>query len=281
MMSSDLISCNDTRMADGFASFGFRSDAVYRMMADTSITIGGGFLAGYLLGYLDPSSDIDFYVHGGVAKQRDATMTDEVYFAQKHREDAFYRLVLRQFKAFVTEQGYEEQALPEGTYGDEITSAGTRLFTTGSNVRMRIHYFKATINGLEKTLNLIFTDTPIPDVVRSVDISVCACYMWATSPMMIGYYHAHPFDIEHRLLRWVEPDSTHTDRQITRWNKYSVRYGLREARALTLAQFIEEYDTLPENGIYVLCGPQDQFRSLPVTRRVRGMPYATFVPFTA
>jgi hypothetical protein len=281
MQSSDLISSNDARMVDGFSSFGFRSDAVYRMMADTSITIGGGFLAGYFLGYLDPSSDIDFYVHGGVAKQRDSTMTEEVYFAQKHREDTFYRLVLRQFREFVTESGYEEQALPEGTYGDEITSAGTRLFTTGSNVRMRIHYFKATINGLEKTLNLIFTDKPIPEVMRSVDISVCACYMWATSPTMIGYYHAHPFDVENRLLSWVEPDSTHTPRQIARWNKYTVRYGLRETRALTVAQFLETYDSLADNGIYVLRGTIAEFSSTPVVRRIRGMPAARFITMNA
>lgn len=279
-MSSDLISCNDTRLADGFASFGFNSNNVYSMMADTSITIGGGFLAGYFLGYLDPRSDIDFYVHGGVAKQRDATMTDDVYFAQKHREDTFYRLVLRQFREFVTERGYEEQALPMGTYGDEITSAGTRLFTTGSNVRMRIHYFKATINGLEKTLNLIFTDTPIPDVVRSVDISVCACYMWATSATMIGYYHAHPFDVENKLLRWVEPDSTHTPRQIARWNKYSMRYGLREVNTLTVAQFLETYDSLVDNSIYVLIGTMAEFTSTPVVRRICGMPNARFITMT-
>ncbi len=277
MLSTDSISCNDAYLRDGFASFGFRSEDVYRLMADTSITIGGGFVAGYFLGYLDPASDIDFYVHGGVAKKRCAGMTEEEYYAQKHREDAFHRLVFRQFNNYVTDLGYTEEVLPEGTYGDEITAVGSRLFTTGSNVHMRIHYFKANIHGSTKTLNLIFTDTPIPDVVRKVDISVCACYIWATGPTRIGYYHAFPMDVEHRILRWVEPNSTHTPRQITRWNKYAVRYGLTEVQNLTANEFIERYDELPDNVFYIIRATESEWSSLPLVRRRAGMARCRFV----
>jgi hypothetical protein len=277
MLSSDTISCNDPRLRDGFASFGFRAEDVYRLMSDTSITIGGGFAAGYFLGYLDPTSDIDFYVHGGVAKQRCDSMTEEAYFAQKHREDAFHRLVFRQFRSFVSDQGYVEEALPEGTYEDEVTAVGSRLFTTGSNVRMRIHYFKANIHGNTKTLNLIFTDTPMSDVVRKVDISVCACYIWATGPTRIGYYHAYPKDVEHRTLKWVEPNSTHTPRQITRWNKYSVRYGLTEAISLTATEFIERYDELPDFTSYIITATQAQWNSTEMVRRRTGLVHSRFV----
>jgi hypothetical protein len=77
-------------------------------------------------------------------------------------------------------------------------------------------------------------------------------------------------------LRWVEEDSTHTPRQLARWQKYKERYNILERRTLTANEFIAEFDELPDEIHITLIGTSDQLHSRPVMRRMTALPRSIF-----
>jgi hypothetical protein len=281
---------NMERICGNFALFGLNMDSVINMMRDTSMVIGGGFMVNHILAMngidkpLCPSSDIDFYVYGGIPPIFTGSSTDNAAW-NKYNSDYKHAMV---FKNMVTKRFYElispvEYSLAcddDDSYSCEHTESGDRIFTTGSKIRMQVLTYKATISGQTKKLNLVFSDTNMYDLVTKVDISLTAgfiCSNYSSGYQMLDYHHAAPQHVIDHSLKWMEPESTHTPRQKERMTKYRTRYNLLEMFKMTTDEFISEYDTLPDENIHIeLKGTEDELHSTPVVRRVLGMPSAKF-----
>jgi hypothetical protein len=270
------------RLRANFALFGLDMERVITAMRDTSMVIGGGFMVNHILAMneldkpLCPSSDIDFYVYGGIPSIFTGSSFDRKswnnYNSERQQAIAFRTMITRRFYELVAAAGYN-YSCGDSDYCCESTESGDRIFTTGSNIRMHVLTYKATINGQIKKLNLVFSDTNMYDFITKVDISLTAGFLCTNSGYQsFDYHHASPQHvIEHRLV-WQEPESTHTPRQKERMAKYRTRYDLLESLKMTTTEFIRDYDTLPDENIHIeLKGTEDEIHSKPVVRRVLGM----------
>jgi hypothetical protein len=270
------------RLRLNFSLFGLDMKRVITMMGDTSMVIGGGFMVNHILAMtgidkpLCPSSDIDFYVHGGITPLFNGDSSDRKvwgeYNSKRVQAAAFRSLVTRRFYELVHPLGYDY------TYGDadynyERTESGDRIFTTGSKIRMQVLTYQGIINGRAKKLNLVFTDTNMYELITKVDIGLTAGFFCANSNYVaFDYHHAAPMDVLEHRLEWMEPGSTHTPRQKERMAKYRSRYNLLETMKMTTVEFIRDYDTLPDENIHIqLVGTEDEIHSKPVVRRVLGL----------
>jgi hypothetical protein len=278
------------RLSVLFKTFGLDMKDVHDTMMDTSAVIGGGFMVNHLMtmtGYCRPlhdAADLDFFVFGGVVPQYplgtgdDKAVWDE-YNSRRIKEQAFKSMVLRRFNSLFLSGGYHSICPTEWKhYETEKTDAGDRIFTTGSNIRMTVHYYQAIVNGIIKNINLVFCDTNMYELIKKIDISLCAGFINASAfgygyGQMFEYHHAAPSDINCRRLTWMQPESTHTPRQFERLGKYHMRYAIPVTRIMTTAEFIRDYDSLPDAGYQlVLKGTEDEIYASPVIRRVRGLP---------
>jgi hypothetical protein len=278
---------NDARLSANFAQFGLNMENVINMMRDTSMVIGGGFMVNHILAMngidkpLCPNSDIDFYVYGGVTPLFDGTLTDKnawsKFVSERIHATTFKSMVQRRFLELVSPVGYEYVPLDEN-YECERTESGDRVYTTGSKIRMNILAYKAKINGYDKKLNLIFMDTTVYDFITKVDITLTAGFFCASGYYQtFDYHHAVPKDVIEHRLNWMEPDSTHTPRQIERMSKYRTRYNLLQTLKMSTAEFVRNFDALPDEHVQIdLVGTEDEIHSKPVVRRVLGMPGVKF-----
>lgn len=270
------------RLRANFALFGLDMERVIIAMRDTSMVIGGGFMVNHILAMneldkpLCPSSDIDFYVFGGIPPIFTGSSFDRKnwnkYNSDRLQAVAFRTMVTRRFDELICSASYA-YSFGDSDYQYERTESGDRIFTTGSDIRMQVLTYKATINGQTKKLNLVFSDTNIYEFITKVDISLTAGFLCPNSGYQsFDYHHASPKDvIEHRLA-WQEPESTHTPRQKERMAKYRTRYDLLESLKMTTTEFIRDYDSLPDENIHIeLQGSEDEIHSKPVVRRVLGM----------
>lgn len=275
------------RLRTNFALFGLDMDRVINTLRDTSMVIGGGFIVNHILAMngidkpLCPSSDIDFYVYGGIPPLFTGSVTDRKawnkYNSERHHAIAFRTMVTRRFYELITSAGYS-YSCRDDDYICERTESGDRIFTTGSKIRLQVLTYTAAINGQTKKLNLVFSDTNMHDFITKVDISLTAGFICPNSDYQsFDYYHAAPQDVVEHKLKWMEPDSTHTQRQKERMVKYRTRYDLLETLKMTTAEFIRDYDTLPDEHIHIeLNGTEDMIHSKPVVRRVLGLPGVKF-----
>ena len=275
------------RIRLNFGLFGLDMERVIGMMRDTSMVIGGGFMVNHILAMngidkpLCPSSDIDFYVYGGIVPSFTGSSFDRKAWSQYNSEriqvNAFRNMITRRFYELVNPLGYT-YACSGDDYDCERTESGDRIFTTGSDIRMQVLTYKAQINGQEKKLNLVFTDTNMYDFITKVDISLTAGFFCASSAYQtFDYHHAAPQDVVVHKLKWMQPESTHTPRQKARMAKYRTRYNLLETLKMTTAEFIRDYDSLPDELIHIeLKGTEDEIHSKPVVRRVLGLATVKF-----
>lgn len=292
MFSHSGMISKQERLRANFALFGLDMQLVINLMRDTSMVIGGGFMVNHILAMngidkpLCPSSDIDFYVYGGIPPlYTDPLPVSEVlnrkawnkYNSERQHAIAFRTMVTRRFYELVNPAGYN-YACTDSDYSCERTEAGDRIFTTGSKIRLNVLTYTATINGQTKKLNLVFTDTDMYDFITKVDISLTAGFFCPNSMYQsFDYHHAAPQDVIEHRLKWLQPESTHTPRQKERMAKYRTRYNLLETLKMTTAEFLRNYDTLPDENIHIeLKGTEDEIHSKPVVRRVVGMPSVKF-----
>jgi hypothetical protein len=270
------------RLRASFALFGLDMERVIRAMRDTSMVIGGGFMVNHILAMneldkpLCPSSDIDFYVYGGIPPIFTGSSIDRKnwnnYNSERLQAVAFRSMISRRFDELISLASYA-YSIGDNDYQYERTESGDRIFTTGSNIRMEVLTYKATINGQTKKLNLVFSDTNMYDFITKVDISLTAGFLCTNSGYQtFDYHHASPQDVIEHRLKWMEPESTHTPRQKERMAKYRTRYDILESLKMTTSEFIRDYDTLPDENIRIeLQGTEDEIHSKPVVRRVLGM----------
>lgn len=285
-------SCSGTvshleRLRVNFSLFGLDMKQVITMMGDTSMVIGGGFMVNHIMAMtgidkpLCPSSDIDFYVYGGITPLFNGEASDQKvwgeYNSKRVQAAAFRNLVTRRFYELVHPLGYN-YTYGDGDYNCEHTESGDRIFTTGSKIRMQVLNYQATINGHIKKLNLVFSDTNMYDLITKVDIGLTAGFFCANSNYAtFDYHHAAPLNVLEHRLEWMEPGSTHTPRQKERMAKYRTRYNLLETMKMTTTEFIRDFDTLPDDNIHIeLKGTEDEIHSKPVVRRVLGLPSVRF-----
>lgn len=276
------------RLRKNFKSFGLDMHDVLHMMKDTSIVIGGGFMVNHILAMtgidkpLPPTSDLDFYVYGGIVPPFSGSITDvntwHKYHTDRLQASAFKILVMRRFHDLIYPVGYKAVPPDWREYGYEHSEAGDRIFTTGSNIQMNIQYYEAIVNGERKKLNLVFCNTSMYDLITKVDIGICAGFF---CPSMhddtFDYHHAVPEDVVEHRISWMQPESTHTVRQQARVNKYREYYNILETQIMTPDEFIRDYDTLPDEHIHiVLIGTEEQIHSKHVVRRVLGLPNVKF-----
>lgn len=285
---SGLVSLPD-RLHRNFALFGLDMHKVIAMMRDTSMVIGGGFMVNHILAMngldkpLCPNADLDFYVYGGIPPIFHGSSVDKKAWSKHNSERlqavAFRSMITRRFYDLVHPLGYDYSMDDEGEYDCERTEMGDRIFTTGSNIRMQVLTYRAVINGQNKKLNLVFSDTNMYDLITKVDISLTAGFFCVSSMYTdtFDYHHAVPQDVREHKLKWMQPESTHTPRQKARMAKYRTRYGLLETLKMTTAEFIRDYDSLPDEHIHIeLKGTEDEIHSKPVVRRVLGLPTVKF-----
>lgn len=276
------------RLRGNFALFGLEMSQVFKMMQETSMVIGGGFMVNHILAMngldkpLSPAADLDFYVFGGICP-----IFSGPYGGKQYRDYLSKSIQARTFQSLVTHRFYElvsplgyKYTYPYGDddYGYERTETGDRVFTSGSNIRMSVLYYVANINGVEKRLNLVFCDTDMYTFITKVDISLTAGFFCPSAySNNFDYHHAAPKDvIEHRLA-WLQPESTHTARQNARMIKYRERYDLLEQKKMTTAEFVRDWDELPDEHMHVtLVGTEDEIYSRPVINRVQGLPRLKF-----
>ena len=275
------------RLRGNFALYGLEMSQVLRMMQDTSMVIGGGFMVNHILAMtgLDkpicPAADLDFYVFGGIPSIFSGTYTGKEYrehLSKRIQARTFRSLVTRRFWELVSPLGYKHSVPHESDYVIERTETGDRVFTSGSNIRMSVMYYAATINGVKKHLNLVFCDTDMYTFISKVDISLTAGFFCpSTYGENFDYHHAAPEDVIQHRLAWLQPESTHTARQIARLGKYRERYDLLEQKKMTTAEFVRDWDTLPDEHVHLtLVGTEDEIYSAPVVRRVLGLPHLKF-----
>ena len=277
--------------------YGFTLAQVSDMMRKTGIKIGGGFganilvdQAGHPVSPLPMGSDIDFYIYGCLPPKMPETFdwrtwsptnfklrtTDPV--AAKYYEDVEAALrqkahVFSTFDECVRRSGYR-QVVPSNedidAYLEERTSDGDRLFTTTGKVKYVLYFFsRTTASGDVQKLNLVMVDTPLATVQTKVDIGLtagmlsCDAYGWK-------YTHPAPQDVSDLRVSWLQPESTHTPRQMLRLQKYGDRYGVLPRFILKAKDFLSSYDTLPDKcDITLIVKPSEKNKAL--ERRVKGM----------
>jgi len=261
-------------------------DKVVETMYNTSMVLGGGFALNQLLHMtgrhfpITPENDIDFFVYGGVCSMRDINNSTIDHCSRSNKERSFRTMVILQFNALVEPCGYIEINDPMTKYMEEKSEEGDRIFTTGSDIRLKVLTFGRYEHGvISQKLNLIFSDTPIHEVIRKVDITLTAGYIYANNTHIdgLGYKHCHPEHVNELKLRWSQEDSTHTPRQLARWQKYTERYNILEEVEMSVGDFILGFDTLPDSLRITLVGTPDQLASQAVTRRIAGLPKSQFI----
>ena len=266
--------------------FNLTLDPLVKMLAKTHMVIGGGFAANHFLrmaGHtydLPETSDIDFFVYGGIPPRYPISHKE---LADSHLARAYRELVIEAFEKLVSPAGYIEINPPlshdHNVYDIEATEAGDRLFTTGSNARMRCVYYGRYEGGvLKNILNLVFSDMSVAEMARKVDINFTSGFIYATGPFAacLTYEHNKPLDIIHKHLRWMEPNSTHTPRQLARWSKYTARYNILPEMRITADEFIATYDTLGDATEITLIGTASELYGKAVSRRILGLPRSVF-----
>jgi hypothetical protein len=276
------------RLRAKFAQFDLEMSDVIRMMTETSMVIGGGFMVNHILAMngidkpLCPASDIDFYVYGGIPPILSATYGSKEYFehiSKSIQARAFRLMVSQRFHELVAPLGYQYTHPDEDAYKTESATDGDRVFTSRSNIRMSVDYYTTTINGVRKTLNLVFCNTDMYTFIQKVDISLTAGFFCPSTVVCdsFDYHHAAPNDVIAHRLAWMQPESTHTPRQLARMTKYRLRYDLLEQKKMTTAEFIRDWDALPAENLHItLVGTEDEMYSTAVVRRVTGLPQNKF-----
>lgn len=286
--------------------YGFKSYELGAMMKATGLVIGGGFATNILLRHaghpvppLPAGADIDFYVfgclpprvpddtsvfgHGDITDIQFRSAGAARYYAECRVASTLRALVREQFGTYVRKAGYtwsmasEEEAR---TYTREASTAGDRFLTTGSSIAYIVEYFKRTLDcGTTQTLNLVFVSEPLHTVMTKVDIALTAGFIAGNCYDTWSYHHASPQDLRDLTVRWMQPEATHTERQLARMAKYCARYRVGPSYTFTAAQFLAEYDTLPEVCKITIKCKQADAADPKVMRRVRGMSHAADIVF--
>lgn len=281
-------------------------DKVIKFLRTTDAVITGGAATNAIVasfGHTDRvtalpnTSDIDFMVYGPIGPRTFPT-AEQWRAAYESAEGAFkapevakYRaemalartmrnMVIAQFEEVMKPAGYVRSwAHSMAEYEPEVTTAGDRLFTTGSKVKYSVIYFKKTLpDGTELTTNLVFVNEPLHEVMTKVDISLTAGFITSHYGKMWHFEHAYPDDVEKLVVRWSQPEATHTDRQYARMVKYGARYGVAARFTLTPDEFISVYDKLPELCDVELKVSEGYEMPLSVRRRARGLgPFSTVI----
>ncbi len=255
-------------------------------MSNTSMVLGGGFALNQLLHMtgrhfpIAPESDIDFFVYGGVCSRRGINASTIDHYSRAKKERSFRTMAIQQFKTLVEPCDYIEINDPMAKYMEEKSEDGDRIFTTGSDVRLKVLTFGRYEHGvIRHKLNLVFSDTPIHEVMRKVDITLTAGYIYANNTHIddLGYTHWYPEHVNDLKLRWSQENSTHTPRQLARWQKYKERYHILEEVEMSVEDFILGFDSLPDEIRITLVGTPDQLASQAVTRRMASLPKCQFI----
>ncbi len=272
-------------------------DKVIKFLRTTDAVITGGAATnaivasfGHCVTGLPNTSDIDFMVYSPIGPSTVPT-TEQWRAAYESADGAFkvpevakYRaemalartmrnMVIAQFEEVMKPAGYVRSWAHSMTeYVPEVTTAGDRLFTTGSKVKYSVIYYKKTVSGgTELTTNLVFVNEPLHEVMTKVDISLTAGFITSYHGKAWNYEHAYPDDVEKLVVRWSQPEATHTDRQYARMAKYGARYGENPRFTLTPDEFIAVYDKLPELCDVTLKVTEGYEMPLAVLRRIRGL----------
>jgi hypothetical protein len=277
--------------------YGFNTASVYDLMRKTGIQIGGGFAtnslvneAGHVVKALPEGADIDFYVYGCLPpktpdshdwctwnhqnfKLRSSDPVAAKYFDDCEVSSRNKATVLTTFVEFARHAGYIQTLAPcdeSAGYEAEYTSDGDRLFTTTSKVKYALYFFsRTTAGGVIQKLNLVMVDTPLAIVQTKVDIGLTAGML---SRDYLGWKYTHPVPQNLIDLRvsWLQPESTHTPRQMARLEKYGDRYAVLPRFILKAKDFLSSYDTLPDKcDITLAVKPSENNKAL--ERRVKGM----------
>lgn len=257
--------------------------------------MGGGFATNILLAHfghsvrpLPAGADIDFYMYSPDTNAHHATydpISDSLFadpelalrdelsrFAAARKQAA-----LQQFIDFLRETGGYKVASPPDLrdYQVEPSVRGDRFLTSGSTITYSVLYLRRTIpwNGTTQSINLVIVNEPIHTVMTKVDISLTAGFITGSPSDVWIYHHAAPADLAAFRLRWMQQQSTHTPRQIARLEKYCARYSILPSYIFTPDEFIEAFDTLPDQCIlHIECRADDA--PPPVRRRILGLPEA-------
>jgi hypothetical protein len=276
-------------------------NALRAMMVDTNIVLGGGLATHELLrqfghhydiGDLPAESDLDFYVYGCLPPS--APPAEEYHggpgvmfrsaAAAKYDADcrvaaAFKRHVHGEFTKCVVAAGYSQVWEMEDiqSYETERTTAGDRFLTTGSQIRYSVLFFRRTTpGGRTQTINLVYVNAPLQTVMTKVDIGLTAGFLTTSISGYWSYHHAAPQDLVAKRVAWLQPESTHTPRQQARLAKYCARYRVLPSFTLTAAQFLAQYDDLPDECNIVLQVKESE-KTTALLRRVRGLATAVIV----
>jgi hypothetical protein len=251
------------------------------------MVVGGGFATNHFLrmaGHkydLPATSDIDFFLYGAVPPRYNPEVDEVTRMANSHLARAYGTMAVAEFEKVVEPAGYIPIHHPHEnlTYEIEQTESGDRIFTSGSKARMICHYYGRYEGGvLKNILNLVFSDMPVSEITRKVDISLTAGFIYAqyNNVASLVYEHHAPQDIIRKRLRWMEPEATRTHRQETRWAKYKARYNILAELRMTTDEFIATYDDLLDANDITLVGAPDQLYGKAVSRRILGLPLSTF-----
>lgn len=281
----------------GFANL----NALRSMMVSTNIVLGGGLATHELLrqfghhtdiGGLPAESDLDFYVYGCMSPPAPPAEAyaggPGVMFrspaAAKYDADcrvaaAMKRHVHAEFTKCVRAAGYEQVWDYDDilSYEPERTATGDRIFTTGSDIRYSVLFFKRPMpEGQTQVINLVFVNAPMQTVMTKVDIGLTAGFLTTSISGYWNYHHAAPQDLVSKRVAWLQPESTHTPRQQARLAKYCARYRVLPSFTLTAAQFLAQYDDLPDECNIVLRVKESE-KTTALLRRVRGLATAVIV----
>ncbi len=274
-------------------------DKVVKFLRTTDAVITGGAATNAIVasfGHTDHvtslpnKSDIDFMVFSPMAP-RTVPTAEQWRAAYESADGAFkvpevakYRaemalartmrnMVIAQFEEVMKPAGYVRSwAHSMEEYLPEVTTAGDRLFTTGSKVKYSVIYYTKTLpDGTELTTNLVFVNESLHEAMTKVDISLTAGFITSHYGKTWHYEHAYPDDVEKLVVCWSQPEATHTDRQYARMVKYGARYGVNPRFTLTPDEFIAVYDKLPEMCDITLKVAEGYEMPLAVLRRIRGL----------
>lgn len=280
------------------ARYGFSAPTVQTMMRETGIKIGGGFTtnvlvseAGHEVKPLPSGADIDFYVNGcfcppiPASYDWDTWLPNNTSLSFTNPEAASYfdavesamrrkKYILNTFKTFAANAGYSHVPATDADiagYIAERTVDGDRLFTTTSKVKYIIYFFRRTsVHGETQTLNLVMVDAPLATVQTKVDIGLTAGLMSTDCMDRWTYTHPAPKDVNDLRVAWLQPEATHTDRQMLRLKKYAERYNTRASFTFKVYEFLKRYDTLPEKcDITLIVKPSELTPAL--KRRAHGI----------
>jgi hypothetical protein len=286
--------------------YGFTAPATQTMIRETGIKIGGGFTtnalvaeAGHAVKPLPTGADIDFYVNGCFCppmpesydwatwsrtntsllfNNPEAASYFEACDAALHRKSS----VLKAFKTFAANAGYTHVPATDADiagYVAERTVDGDRLFTTTSMVQYVIYFFRRTsVHGETQTLNLVMVDAPLATIQTKVDIGLTAGLLSADGLNRWTYMHPAPKDVNDLRVAWLQPEATHTDRQMLRLKKYAERYDTRASFTFKVPEFLKRYDTLPEKcDVTLIVKPSELTPAL--KRRAHGITLAGTIVF--